>query len=159
MIVLWILCDVMILACASPLISIFKKFVKCVCLSWGLLLLLTGNRKFIKGLVNHGHIHRPRAQKDSGCDVLLLFFHCLVAGLFLFSIWSALLFFFLFFVPKSYPALLLLSRTFIYHRMRGRGKRRERNREREQEREHEQNVATANGFIGMIPVINYSAPS
>lgn len=51
-----------------------------------------------------------------GGVVVLLFFTNLVyfvlAGLFLFSIWSASLFF----LPESYPALQLLSSMFIYQR-------------------------------------------
>lgn len=98
----------------------------------------TGNSKI--GMINYGHFQRLRAQKDSGSDVLLLFFITLVdfvvAGLFLFSIWSAFLHY------SGFQACSSITE-----------------RKRDQGKSRKGNVVTANGFIGMIPVINFSAPS
>lgn len=106
-----------------------------VCLCSGPVLLQRGNRKLMIWMVNYDHIQRWRAYKDSGSDVLLLFSYLLVAGLFLFLIWSALLLFFF----LCLKAILLYScsqeHSSITERMgRDRGKQRERNRERERER-------------------------
>lgn len=103
--------------------------------------------------------------------MLLLLFttpvYFVVAGLFLYSFLSQCftsLFFFFFLLPKSYPALQLLSNLLIYHRKGketegGEGEEAARERERERGVSERTNVVTANGFIGMIPVINYAGPS
>lgn len=62
----------------------------------------TGNLK--TEMINYGHFQRSRAPKDSGVGVLLLFFVTLVSFV---GTWL--------FVVECFPALQLLSSTFIYH--------------------------------------------
>lgn len=62
----------------------------------------TGNLK--TEMIKYGHFQRSRAPKDSGVDVLLLFFMTLVN-----FVVTCL------FVVECFPALQLLSSRFIYH--------------------------------------------
>lgn len=101
-------------------------------------------------MIKYSHFQRSRAPKDSGVDVLL-FFVTLVN-----FVVTCL------FVVECFPALQLLSSTFIYHgeevgprKVEERKEKEERSDGRRESRGGRTNVAAANGFIGMIPVINF----
>lgn len=109
----------------------------------------TGNLK--TEMIKYGHFQRSRAPKDSSVDVLLLFFVTLVN-----FVVTCL------FAVECFPALQLLSSTFIYHgegvdprKVEERKAKEERSDGRRESRGGRTNVAAANGFIGMIPVINF----
>lgn len=88
-------------SCNKPFYSYFDIFTHLL-MSQPTTATGTGNLK--TEMIKYGHFQRSRAPKDSGVDVLLLFFVTLVN-----FVVTCL------FAAECFPALQLLSSTFIYH--------------------------------------------
>lgn len=135
----WNLSLVVQYCCNKPFYSYFDIFTHLL-MSQATTATGTGNLK--TEMIKYGHFQRSRALKNSGVDVLLLFFMTLV------NFVTCL------FVVECFPALQLLSSTFIYHGEKA-GPRKVHGKKKGAMGGGRTNVAAANGFIGMIPVINF----